>query len=118
MRHAVRFVRFECAFAVNFPARAICPSGLVAVHRWTDVRDSSARRDDPGGGVAYESMTHGATRARVFHWFVQGGVVRKSDGTTLPVDVDPVVVGRDSGAQVVIDDPEVSALHCELRAVS
>ncbi|MEO7111739.1 MAG: sigma 54-interacting transcriptional regulator [Polyangiaceae bacterium] len=63
-------------------------------------------------------MAHGATRARVFHWFVQGGLVRKSDGTTLPVDVDPVVIGRDSGAQVVIDDPEVSALHCELRAVS
>src|ERR1019366_8890270 len=63
-------------------------------------------------------MTHGATRARVFHWFVQGGVVRRSDGTTLPVDVDPVVLGRDSGAQVVLEDPEVSALHCELRAVS
>ena len=36
----------------------------------------------------------------------------------MSVDVDPVVLGRDSGAQVVLEDPEVSALHCELRAVS
>jgi len=31
--------------------------------------------------------------------------------------VDPVVIGRDPGAQIVVDDPEVSAFHCELRAV-
>ncbi|MEO8875163.1 MAG: sigma-54-dependent Fis family transcriptional regulator, partial [Polyangiaceae bacterium] len=63
-------------------------------------------------------MTHGSTRARVFHWFVQGGTVTTANGTVVPVDVDPVVIGRDAGAQVVLDDPEVSALHCELRAVS
>ena len=63
-------------------------------------------------------MTHGSTRARVFHWFVQGGAVKKPDGTTVPVDVDPVHVGRDDGAQIVLTDPEVSAMHCELRAVS
>ncbi|HEX7667091.1 MAG TPA: sigma 54-interacting transcriptional regulator [Polyangiaceae bacterium] len=63
-------------------------------------------------------MTHGSTRARVFHWFVQGGTVRLPDGKTVVVDVDPVVVGRDEGAQIVLTDPEVSSLHCELRAVS
>jgi DNA-binding NtrC family response regulator len=39
------------------------------------------------------------------------------DGTTHAVDVDPVVLGRDAGAQIVVDDPEVSAAHLELRAV-
>ncbi len=63
-------------------------------------------------------MTHGSTRARVFHWFVQGGTVRLADGKTITVDVDPVVVGRDPGARIVLADPEVSSLHCELRAVS
>ena len=63
-------------------------------------------------------MTHGSTRARVFHWFVQGGTVRKPDGTTVAIDVDPVHVGRDEGAEIVLSDPEVSAMHCELRAVS
>ncbi|MEO8801483.1 MAG: sigma 54-interacting transcriptional regulator [Polyangiaceae bacterium] len=63
-------------------------------------------------------MTHGSTRARVFHWFVQGGTVRLPDGKTVTVDVDPVVVGRDPGARIVLVDPEVSSLHCELRAVS
>jgi DNA-binding NtrC family response regulator len=33
------------------------------------------------------------------------------------VDVDPVVIGRDPGATIVLSDPEVSAIHCELRAV-
>ena len=62
-------------------------------------------------------MSQGSTRARVLHWFVRGGTARLPDGTTVPVDVDPVVVGRDEGAQVRLEDPEVSALHCELRAV-
>lgn len=34
------------------------------------------------------------------------------------IDVDPIVVGRDDGASIVLHDPEVSALHCELRACS
>jgi DNA-binding NtrC family response regulator len=57
------------------------------------------------------------TRTRVLHWFVSGGVARTPDGTELAIDVDPLLVGRDSGAQIVLSDPEVSALHCELRAV-
>ncbi len=63
-------------------------------------------------------MTGGSTRARVLHWFVRGGIARMSDGTEVTIDVDPVVVGRDEGAQIRLSDPEVSAAHCELRAVN
>ena len=58
------------------------------------------------------------TRTRVLHWFVSGGVVKTPDGATLTIDVDPLVVGRDAGAAIVLSDPEVSAIHCELRAAS
>jgi len=58
------------------------------------------------------------TRARVLHWFVFGGVARAPDGVERTIDVDPLVIGRDPGAAVVLADPEVSALHCELRACS
>jgi DNA-binding NtrC family response regulator len=63
-------------------------------------------------------MTQGATRARVLHWFVRGGIARTPDGKEIAIDVDPLVVGRDEGAQIRLADPEVSALHCELRAVN
>jgi DNA-binding NtrC family response regulator len=63
-------------------------------------------------------MTQGSTRARVLHWFVRGGVARLPDGTDVAIDVDPVVIGRDEGAQIKLSDPEVSAVHCELRAVN
>src|SRR4051812_45697138 len=63
-------------------------------------------------------MTQGSTRARVLHWFVRGGVARAPDGTEVAIDVDPLVVGRDEGAQIRMSDPEVSAIHCELRAVN
>ena len=58
------------------------------------------------------------TRTRVLNWFVRGGVVVRQGGERVLVDVDPVVVGRDEGAHVRFDDPEVSALHCELRATT
>jgi DNA-binding NtrC family response regulator len=63
-------------------------------------------------------MTQGATRARVLHWFVRGGVARTPDGHEIAIDVDPLVIGRDAGAQIRLADPEVSALHCELRGVN
>ena len=63
-------------------------------------------------------MTQGSTRARVLHWFVRGGVMRLPDGTERPIDVDPIVIGRDEGAGVRLDDPEVSSVHCEVRAVN
>ena len=58
-----------------------------------------------------------ATRARELNWVVRGGTARTAAGATFPVSVDAVTVGRDPGAQIMIADPEVSALHCELRAV-
>jgi DNA-binding NtrC family response regulator len=61
---------------------------------------------------------HGSTRTRVLHWFVRGGVARTPEGKEVTIDVDPIVVGRDEGASIVLADPEVSALHCELRAVN
>jgi DNA-binding NtrC family response regulator len=49
---------------------------------------------------------------------VSGGIARAPDGTQFTIDVDPLVVGRDPGAAIVVADPEVSAMHCELRAAS
>ncbi len=63
-------------------------------------------------------MSHGSTRTRVLHWFVRGGTVTLPDGATVSIDVDPIVVGRDANAQIPLQDLEVSALHCELRAVT
>ena len=63
-------------------------------------------------------MAHQETRTRALNWFVRGGVVVAPNGDRVPLDVDPVVVGRAEGAQVMLEDPEVSALHCELRAVT
>jgi DNA-binding NtrC family response regulator len=63
-------------------------------------------------------MSHGSTRARVLHWFVRGGVAKPPDGAEVKIDVDPVVVGRDEGAHIRLTDPEVSSIHCELRAVN
>jgi len=58
------------------------------------------------------------TRARVLHWFIRGGTLELPDGTTREIDVEPIVIGRSEGADVVIDDSEVSGVHCELRAMS
>jgi DNA-binding NtrC family response regulator len=58
------------------------------------------------------------TRTRVLHWFVSGGIAKGPDGTNFTIDVDSLTIGRDPGANMVLTDPEVSALHCELRAVS
>ena len=58
----------------------------------------------------------GSTRARPLNWFVRGGTITTPDGNRYTVDVDPIVVGRENGAQLVLEDDEVSAMHCELRA--
>jgi DNA-binding NtrC family response regulator len=58
------------------------------------------------------------TRTRVLNWIVSGGRAKTPDGTETVIDVDPVVVGRAPGAGIELADAEVSALHCELRAVS
>jgi DNA-binding NtrC family response regulator len=58
------------------------------------------------------------TRAKLLHWFIRGGTLTTPDGITYPINVEPIVVGRNEGADVVIDDSEVSGVHCELRAVT
>ncbi len=58
------------------------------------------------------------TRARLLHWFIRGGTLELPDGTTREIDVEPIVIGRSEGAGIVIDDSEVSGVHCELRAIS
>ncbi len=58
------------------------------------------------------------TRTRVLNWFVSEGIAKGPDGGECRIDVDAIVVGRDPGANIVVPDPEVSAFHCELRAVS
>jgi DNA-binding NtrC family response regulator len=58
------------------------------------------------------------TRTRILHWFVSGGVAKAPDGAKFTIDVDSLIIGRDQGAGIVLADPEVSAFHCELRAVS
>ncbi len=63
-------------------------------------------------------MTNGATRTRVVNWYVSGGIVHAPTGAQVAVDVDPVVIGRDVGAGLVLADAEVSMLHLEVRAGS
>jgi len=60
----------------------------------------------------------GTTRTRPLNWFVRGGTVTTPDGNAYAIDVDPLVVGREPGAQIMLSDPEVSAVHCELRATN
>ena len=68
--------------------------------------------------VGSNEMSDGSTRTRVLHWFVSGGTAKTAEGAKVTIDVDPIVVGRDPGAQIILADPEVSAIHCELRAVN
>jgi len=64
-------------------------------------------------------MANGGTATSSYrHWFARGGELQTEDGETRTIGVDPLVVGRNEAADVVIDDPEVSALHCELRATA
>ncbi len=63
-------------------------------------------------------MAANETRTRSLNWFVRGGVLHLPDGARVPIDVESLVVGRDPGAAVPLADAEVSALHCELRAVT
>jgi DNA-binding NtrC family response regulator len=57
-----------------------------------------------------------ATRARAVHWFVRGGVLRAPGREPIRVTVEPLLIGRDPSCAVVLDDPEVSSIHCEVVA--
>jgi DNA-binding NtrC family response regulator len=52
------------------------------------------------------------------NWFVRGGTIGTPDGNRYTIDLDPIVVGREQGAQIMLSDPEVSSVHCELRATN
>src|SRR3954462_7369424 len=58
------------------------------------------------------------TRARPLNWFVRGGTILAPDGNRYTIDIDPIVIGREPGAQIMLGDPEVSSVHCELRATN
>ncbi|HEY0192694.1 MAG TPA: sigma 54-interacting transcriptional regulator [Kofleriaceae bacterium] len=57
------------------------------------------------------------TRAKILHWFIRGGTLIGPNGS-YPIEVEPIVVGRTEGADVQLDDHEVSGVHCELRAIT
>lgn len=56
------------------------------------------------------------TKRRARPYYVTGGSLRLVDGRTITIGTEPVTLGRGTGADVALDDPEVSALHCELWA--
>ena len=72
----------------------------------------------PSGSALRYDETMVETRTRALNWFVRGGMLVCEGRERVPIDVDPLVVGRAEGAHVVLDDPEISALHCELRATT
>jgi hypothetical protein len=57
-----------------------------------------------------------ATRASALQWFVRGGTLTIAGRPPVRVNVEPILVGRDPSCPLALDDREVSALHCELRA--
>src|SRR5262245_51281453 len=58
------------------------------------------------------------TRVIPVHWYIRGGVLHTPTGETHQIEVEPVLVGRSEGANVILTDPGVSGIHCELRAVT
>lgn len=61
-------------------------------------------------------MRPDATRASTVHWFVRGGTLISPAGARVKVGIDPVLIGRDPSCAICIEDPEVSSIHCEVRA--
>ena len=58
------------------------------------------------------------TRARALQLFIRRATLHVAGKPSREIDVEPVVIGRNEGVDVVLDDSEVSGVHCELRAVS
>jgi DNA-binding NtrC family response regulator len=58
------------------------------------------------------------TRARALQLFIRRATLHAPGGASREIDVEPVVIGRNEGADVVLEDNEVSGVHCELRAVT
>ncbi|NUP12067.1 MAG: sigma 54-interacting transcriptional regulator [Polyangiaceae bacterium] len=57
-----------------------------------------------------------ATRSSALQWFVRKGTLTVAGRPPVRVNVEPILLGRDPSCQLVIDDPEVSSIHCEVRA--
>ena len=57
-----------------------------------------------------------ATNARILHWLVRGGTLTAPGSEPVRVTVAPILVGRDPSCALVLNDRDVSAIHCELRA--
>ncbi|MBI5531321.1 MAG: sigma 54-dependent Fis family transcriptional regulator [Deltaproteobacteria bacterium] len=49
---------------------------------------------------------------------VRGGTLATSTGTSVAITPEGVTVGRDPSATLALQDSEVSAVHCELRATA
>ncbi len=56
------------------------------------------------------TVQRGATR------FVSGGTLRLPGGAVVPVRAEPLTIGRNPTADIVLEDAAVSALHCEVVA--
>jgi DNA-binding NtrC family response regulator len=49
---------------------------------------------------------------------VRAGTLRVPGREPIRVTLEPILIGRDPSCAVVLDDPEVSSIHCEVRADS
>jgi DNA-binding NtrC family response regulator len=58
------------------------------------------------------------TRARALQLFIRRATLHVPGGESREIDAEPVVVGRNEGVDIRLDDHEVSGVHCELRAVT
>jgi DNA-binding NtrC family response regulator len=58
------------------------------------------------------------TVARPMQLFIRGGALQLPDGTFRDLGADPVIIGRDSSCTISLDDPQISAVHAELCAVT
>ncbi len=56
------------------------------------------------------------TRSNTVQWFVRGGHLVAPGRERLRVAIEPILIGRDPSCAIVLDDPKVSAIHCEARA--
>lgn len=59
-----------------------------------------------------------ATVRRTTYHYVAGGTLCWGGGQAVAIGERPVTVGRAASAHVSIEDPAVSALHCELRGTA
>ncbi len=57
-----------------------------------------------------------ATRTSPMQWFVRSGHLTVPGKDRVKVTINPILIGRDPSCAIVLDDPEVSSIHCEVRA--